>query len=157
MAKAKASQAAADIAAGQAGAIDGIPQPKYEWSGQTNQWGTRVLPNKHGLRLGDLNVGIYGEIPDQWQDQTRNPRGAIPRKGVPPLGYSIRDKADLWAESSADLYEEAIQRRWIPATDVPWECSLGHQWYATGSHKANRCGQSVRHLACRRQARYASG
>lgn len=121
MAKAKASQAAADIAAGQAGAIDGIPQPKYEWSGQTNQWGTRVLPNKHGLRLGDLNVGIYGEIPDQWQDQTRNPRGAIPRKGVPPLGYSIRDKADLWAESSADLYEEAIQRRWIPATDVPWE------------------------------------
>ena len=61
---------------------------------------------------GDLNVGIYGEIPDQWQDQTRNPRGAIPRKGVPPLGYSIRDKADLWAESSANLYEEAIQRRW---------------------------------------------
>jgi hypothetical protein len=65
-------------------------------------------------------VGIYGEIPDQWQDQTRNPRGAIPKKGVPPLGYSIRDKADLWAESAADLYEEAIQRRWAPATDIPW-------------------------------------
>jgi hypothetical protein len=39
---------------------------------------------------------------------------------VPPLGYSIRDKADLWADSAAALYEEAIQRRWAPATDIPW-------------------------------------
>ncbi|MDA1074839.1 MAG: hypothetical protein O3A63_08800 [Proteobacteria bacterium] len=120
MAKAKASQAAAESAAGQAGAIDGIPQPKLDWAGRSNQWGTRVKPNAYGLRLGDLNVGIYGEIPDQWQDQTRNPRGAIPRKGVPPLGFAIRDKSDLWAESSGDLYEEAIQRRWAPATDIPW-------------------------------------
>ena len=121
MARAKASQAAADSQKGQPGAIDGIPQPRFDWTGRSNQWGTRVKPGKHGLRLGDLNVGIYGEIPEQWQDQTRNPRGAIPRKGVPPLGYAIRDKADLWAESAADLYEEAIQRRWAPATDVPWE------------------------------------
>jgi hypothetical protein len=89
--------------------------------GRSNQWGTRVKPGKHGLRLGDLNVGIYGEIPEQWQDQTRNPRGAIPRKGVPPVGYPVRDKADLWADSAADLYEEAIQRRWAPATDIPWK------------------------------------
>lgn len=89
--------------------------------GRSNQWGVRVKPGKHGLRLGDLNVGIYGDIPEQWQDQTRNPRGAIPRRGVPPLGYAIRDKADLWAESAANLYEEAIQRRWAPATDIPWE------------------------------------
>jgi hypothetical protein len=121
VAKAKPSQAAADSEKGHPGAIDGIPQPKLDWRGRSNQWGTRVKPGKHGLRLGDLNVGIYGEIPDQWQDQTRNPRGAIPRKGVPPLGYSIRDKSDLWAESSANLYEEAIQRRWAPATDIPWD------------------------------------
>ena len=89
--------------------------------GRSRQWGVRVKPGKHGLRLGDLNVGIYGEIPEQWQDQTRNPRGAIPKRGVPPLGYSIRDKADLWAESAANLYEEAIQRRWAPATDIPWQ------------------------------------
>jgi len=87
---------------------------------RSNQWDTRVKPGKHGLRLGDLNVGLYGEIPEQWQDQTRNPRGAIAKRGVPPLGYSIRDKSDLWAQSAADLYEEAIQRRWAPATDVPW-------------------------------------
>lgn len=95
--------------------------PKYGGTAKSNQWGTRVRPNKHGLRLGDLNVGVYGEIPDRWEDQTRNPRGAIPRKGVPPLGYSIRDKADLWADCAADLYEETIQRKWAPSSDVPWE------------------------------------
>ena len=121
MARAKPSQAAAESKTGQPGAIDGIPQPRFDWAGRSNQWGMRIKPGKHGLRLGDLNVGIYGEIPEQWQDQTRNPRGAIPRKGVPPLGYSIRDKADLWADCAADLYEEAIQRRWAPATDVPWD------------------------------------
>lgn len=109
-----------EVAAG-APALPPIPEPKFEWVGRSNQWGTRVKPGKHGLRLGDLNVGIYGEIPEQWQDQTRNPRGAIPRKGVPPLGYAIRDKADLWADCAADLYEEAIQRRWAPATDIPWQ------------------------------------
>ena len=94
---------------------------RYGSTPRSNQWGTRVRPNKHGLRLGDLNVGVYGEIPDRWEDQTRNPRGAIAKKGVPPLGYAIRDKADLWADCAADLYEEAIQRKWAPATDVPWE------------------------------------
>ncbi|MFU8813909.1 MAG: hypothetical protein ACNA7W_01095 [Pseudomonadales bacterium] len=104
-----------------AGATADVPRPSLAWMGKSNQWGVRVKPGKHGLRLGDLNVGIYGDIPEQWQDQTRNPRGAIPRRGVPPVGYSIRDKADLWADSAADLYEEAIQRRWAPATDIPWE------------------------------------
>ena len=95
-------------------------EPKYNWMNKTRQWGMRVKPGKAGLRLGELNVGIYGEIPTHWSDQSRNPRGAVPRKGMPPVGYSIRDKADLWADSAADLYEEAIQRRWAPATDVPW-------------------------------------
>lgn len=122
MAKRKPAPGTAAVVreASDAGAAAKVPPPSYAWMGRTNQWGTRVKPNKHGLRLGDLNVGIYGEIPEQWQDQTRNPRGAIPRKGVPPVGYSIRDKADMWADSAADLYEEAIQRKYAPATDVPW-------------------------------------
>jgi hypothetical protein len=49
--------------------------------GKTHQWGTRVKPGKHGLRLGDLNVGIYGEVPPVWTDQTRAPRGAVSRRG----------------------------------------------------------------------------
>jgi hypothetical protein len=37
------------------------------------------------------------------------------------MGYSIYEKAELWADNAADLYEEAIQRRWRPATDIPWD------------------------------------
>ena len=96
-------------------------EPKYDWMNKSRQWGMRVRPGKAGLKLGELNTGIYGEIPMHWTDESRNPRGAIPRRGMPPVGYSVRDKADLWADSAADLYEEAIQRRWAPATDVPWD------------------------------------
>ena len=39
---------------------------------------------------------------------------------MPPVGYAVREKVGMWADSAADLYEEAIQRRWAPATDVPW-------------------------------------
>ena len=60
-------------------------------------------------------------MPAQWQDQTRNPRGAIAKKGVPPVGYAVRDKAELWADAAADLYEEAIQRRWRASTDIAWD------------------------------------
>lgn len=100
--------------------VSGVPEPTFEWMGLSNQWGVRVTPDEHGLRLSDLNVGIYGEIPEFWDDQTRRPRGAISRPGVPPLPYNLRAKHQMWADCAADLYEEAIQRRWIPATDVPW-------------------------------------
>jgi hypothetical protein len=98
-----------------------VPEPRLDWMGLSNQWGVRVKPGEHGLRLGDLNVGIYGEVPEFWDDQTRRPRGALARPGVPPLPYNLRAKHQMWADCAADLYEEAIQRRWIPATDVPWD------------------------------------
>ena len=97
-----------------------VPKPSFAWMNKSKQWNTRVKPNKKGLTLGALNVGVYGEIPDHWDDQTRLPRGAIQRAGVPPLGYSVRSKHELWADCAADLYEESIQRRWIPATEVDW-------------------------------------
>jgi len=101
--------------------VEGVPEPTYEWMGLSAEWGTRVKPGEHGLRIGDLNVGIYGEVPEVWEDQTRRPRGALPRPGVPPLPYNLRSKHQMWADSAANLYEEAIQRRWIPATEVPWD------------------------------------
>jgi len=101
--------------------VEGVPEPTYEWMGLSAEWGVRIKPGEHGLRIGDLNVGIYGEVPEVWDDQTRRPRGALPRPGVPPLAYNLRAKHQMWADSAANLYEEAIQRRWIPATEVPWE------------------------------------
>jgi hypothetical protein len=104
-----------------ANSVEGVPEPTYEWMGLSAEWGVRIKPGEHGLRIGDLNVGIYGEVPEVWDDQTRRPRGALPRPGVPPLAYNLRAKHQMWADSAANLYEEAIQRRWIPATEVPWD------------------------------------
>ena len=71
--------------------------------GLSAEWGVRVKPGEHGLRLSDLNVGIYGEVPEVWDDQTRRPRGALPRPGVPPLPYNLRHKHQMWADSAANL------------------------------------------------------
>ena len=115
------SQRVEDVSGGGTNLLTAVPEPKYDWMNKSRQWGVRVKPGKKGLTLGSLNVGIYGEVPTDWPDQSRNPRGAIPRHGMPPVGYAVRDKAAMWADGAADLYEEAIQRRWAPATDVPWD------------------------------------
>ena len=97
-----------------------VPEPSYDWMSRTLEWGVRVKPGARGITVQDLNVGIYGEIPDRWDEQTRMPRGAYPMAGIPPIGFALREKRELWADNAADLYEEAVQRRWIPASDIPW-------------------------------------
>ena len=96
--------------------------PSLDWMNDTLQWGTKVPPGKHGLTIGDLQVGVYGEIPEVSTDMTRRPRGAFPIPGIPRTDlYSLSAKVDIWADNAADLYEEAIQRRWMAHADVPWD------------------------------------
>ena len=99
-----------------------LPPPSLDWMDHTLEWGVRVRPGKKGLTLGSLNVGIYGEIPDHWEDRTRMLRGSYPVTDMAPVAMiTLRHKRELWADNAADLYEEAIQRRWVPATDIPWD------------------------------------
>ena len=98
----------------------GAPQLDLSWMQVPTEWNTRAKPTKHGLTLEAINIGKYGEIPDEWPYQTEMPRGAVPIAGVESMGYSIFQKQEVWADNCAHLYEEAIQRRWRPATDVPW-------------------------------------
>jgi hypothetical protein len=96
-------------------------QPDLSWMDVPTEWNTRARPTKHGLTLEAINIGKYGEIPDEWPYQTEMPRGAVPIPGVEAMGYSIYQKQEVWSDIAARLYEEAIQRRWRPATDVPWD------------------------------------
>jgi hypothetical protein len=100
---------------------EGPPPLDLSWMNVPTEWGVKVRPGKHGLRIQDLNVGTYADIPDVWENQTEMPRGAYPIEGVTAMGYSIYEKQELWADNCGELYEEAIQRRWSPAVDVPWE------------------------------------
>lgn len=99
----------------------GPPPLDLSWMSVPTEWGVKVRPGKHGLRIHELNIGGYADIPDVWENQTEMPRGAHPIEGVTAMGYSVYEKQELWAENCGELYEEAIQRRWSPAVDVPWD------------------------------------
>ena len=48
------------------------------------------------------------------------PRGADIEPGTPDMGYILNDKADVWAENTRELYEEAVARQWSATRDIPW-------------------------------------
>jgi hypothetical protein len=98
----------------------GGPQLDLSWMNVATEWNTRARPTRHGLTLEAINIGRYGEVPDEWPFKTEMPRGAVPIEGTEAMGYSIYEKQEVWSDACAGLYEEAIQRRWSPATDVPW-------------------------------------
>jgi hypothetical protein len=76
-----------------------------------------------GLTLDDVNVGIYAEAPDRGGAHgSMAPRGAEIPPGTPALGcYDLDEKALVWADNAAELYEEAVARQWSSARDIPWE------------------------------------
>ena len=91
------------------------------WMDQRGSWNTRAQESKYGLTLADIQVGDYGEPPAESDNQTGRPRGAAPRPGAMRIGgYSVRTKSEIWLDNASFLYEEALQRQWSSATDVPW-------------------------------------
>ena len=100
---------------------DSSPE-RLTWMHDTLEWGVKARPGKHGLTMRDINVGIYGDVPEESRDMSRKPRGAFPVPGVPRTDlYTLNHKVELWADNAVDLYEEAIQRRWMAHIDIPWE------------------------------------
>jgi hypothetical protein len=73
------------------------------------------------MTLDVINIGVYGEIPEFDDNQTEIPRGALAKPEALPGGQRIFDKADVWSDLAPALYEEGAQRRWRPASDIPWE------------------------------------
>ena len=91
------------------------------WLKPESETGVRAQPGKHGLTVESIQLGSYGEIPARSANYNMLPRGAAPRKGAQRLGIRWEEKAQSWSEAVAMLYEEAHQRQWSSATDIPWE------------------------------------
>lgn len=91
------------------------------WMNAVSEWGTRARPIDKGLTLGAINLGVYGEIPEVYENDSEMARGSIPRPGAIGIGNPVREKAEVWTDTVPDLYEESIRRRWRPSLDVPWE------------------------------------
>jgi hypothetical protein len=83
--------------------------------------GLRVTPGKRGLTLDDISVGTYGNPPDVTENQSGRMRGSAPRPDAQNLAQHWGKKSESWSESATLLYEEALQRQWSSATDIPWE------------------------------------
>ena len=91
------------------------------WLDLNQAWGIRAKPGKRGLTLDEVNIGGYGPPTEDTPDLTYRARGAVQRNDVPRTGYYLGKKADVWSDNATLLYEEAVQRQWSSATDIPWE------------------------------------
>ena len=96
---------------------------KLDWIDQRGEWGVKAsVDGQKGLTLADVQTGGYGDAPAQSDNQTGKPRGAASRPNAYRIGgYQVRTKSDIWLVNAAMLYEEALQRQWSSATDVPWD------------------------------------
>jgi hypothetical protein len=97
------------------------PPVDLSWLDLKQTWGMQAKPGKRGLTLDEVNVGPYGPPDDDSHETTYRARGAGKRDAVPRVGYYLDKKADVWSENATLLYEEAVQRQWSSATDIPWE------------------------------------
>ncbi len=102
-------------------ASDGDFDVDLSWMQNTGERGFWAKPGRRGLTLEEINQGAYGVSPDESDALTMAPRGAAMRNDTPRIGYHIRKKSDTWSQNAAMLYEEAVQRQWSSATDIPWE------------------------------------
>ncbi|HSE45457.1 MAG TPA: hypothetical protein VLA89_09055, partial [Gemmatimonadales bacterium] len=100
-----------------------IVQPDFSWMRVPTEWGIKARPKdkEMGLSIEDLNVGTYGDIPDVWYNRSEIARGSYPSAHVEDMGYTIFDKAVVWADCVVPLYEVAIRDRWVSSTDLRWQ------------------------------------
>lgn len=97
---------------------------KMDWLQPRETFGSRLDSDEAagGLLLQDIDRGPFAQVPDWSDNMTGRPRGALTRPNAPRVGnYSIRTKGDIWLKNAAQLYEEAVQRQWSSAVDVPWD------------------------------------
>ena len=88
--------------------------------GAESEWGVHPKPSPRGLTMLDIAVGSYGNVPEHPTHRSMAPRGADIEPGTPDMGYILNDKADVWADNTRELYEEAVARQWSATRDIPW-------------------------------------
>jgi hypothetical protein len=80
-----------------------------------------AVPGKKGLTLKEINLGRYADAARGGGDMTYRLRGAVARPGAQRFGPNYMSKSDVWSENCIMLYEEATQRQWSSARDIPWD------------------------------------
>lgn len=97
------------------------PPLDLSWLNLDDHYGAQATAGRRGLTLEDLNDAAFPPTDPQGGNHTMRLRGTAPREGAPRQGYAYVGKAESWSEAVPMLYEEAVQRQWSSATDIPWD------------------------------------
>lgn len=98
-----------------------VPGLNFDWLNLDTEQDLRIQPGRRGLTLEQINLLSYGiDAKDEAGAPIFAARGATPDARSARHARQYRTKADVWSESSMLLYEEANQRQWSSATDIPW-------------------------------------
>lgn len=98
-----------------------IPPLDMSWAKVPTERPPKPKFGERGFTLDMADVSSYGWAPDRWPYENDTPRGAHPAKDMGlPAPYTIYDKAEVWADNCAELYELAIKEQWKPATQISW-------------------------------------
>jgi TusA-related sulfurtransferase len=85
------------------------------------EWGVRMQSRQGALEMSDWRVGRHANIDEEAPAAgALAPRGAPIEAGAPPIQFSLRRRADVWASSVSELYEQATANQWQGARDIPW-------------------------------------
>lgn len=93
-----------------------------DWLNLDTEQGMKVAASRRGMTLEDINTMSYGVAgKDDAGPAVFAARGSRLDVRSPRHGRQYRDKSDVWSESAMLLYEEANQRQWSSARDIPWQ------------------------------------
>jgi TusA-related sulfurtransferase len=91
------------------------------------EWGVRVRMRDGRVDMRDWREGRHRDVRDEAPaGGALAPRGAVVETGAPLVEFSVRRRSDVWADSLAELYEQATAGQWSGARDIPWgELAVG--------------------------------
>jgi TusA-related sulfurtransferase len=86
------------------------------------EWGVRIPRRDGRVDMRDWREGRQREVRDEAPPGgALAPRGASIEAGARLVEFSLRRRSDVWAESLAELYEQATAGQWVGARDIPWD------------------------------------
>ena len=99
-----------------------VPGLNLDWLNVDTEQGQTAEPGRSGLTLQQINSTMYGaDNLDEVRNRALTVRGSAPDLRSSPHARQYHYKGDVWSDSAMLLYEEANQRQWASATDIPWE------------------------------------
>lgn len=81
---------------------------------QTGRWRGAAVTGHSDASRADA---VADHAPASWGLAAR---GAAVEAGAPAFAFRLADKAELWTDSAADLYAQAVAAQWNADTDIDW-------------------------------------